>query len=106
MARCSSLSAVPMTISVVCGSSPQADADDVHFSPRVFHGVAGVGSVDHDGRTKFAADGAGRRFGRVGGAQHVADFANGLMTFVNDGDAFLRAGLMERDRVAFARRAT
>ena len=69
-----------------------AHIDDAHFASGVFRRIAGVRGVDHDGRAEFAADGAGRRLGRIGRAKHVADFADGIHAFINQRDALFRAG--------------
>ena len=60
----------------------------------IFHRIARVRGVDRDVRAEFAADGAGRRLGRIGRAEHVADFADGVHAFINQRDALLRAGLL------------
>jgi len=68
--------------------------DDAEFAFGVLGGVAGVGGVDHDGRAEFAADGAWRRLGRVGGTEDIADLVHSADTFVNEGDTFLGAGFL------------
>src|SRR5205823_2941743 len=64
----------------------------------------GVRGVHHDSRAELAANRARGRFRGVGRAQHVADFANGLVAFVNQGDALFRALLIERRGVTLAGR--
>src|ERR1039458_2137963 len=76
-----------------------ANVHNAHLAPGVVFGVAGVGGIDHDGLAKLAPDGAGRGFGWVGGAEHIADLAYGSNTFVNQGNALLRTG-----RILFGQR--
>ena len=52
-----------------------------------------MGGVDHDGRTEFTADGAGRRLGWIRGSEDVADLVHSANAFIDEGDAFFRAGL-------------
>jgi len=54
--------------------------------------------VDHDGRAKFAADGARRRLGRIGRSQHIADFGDRIHAFIDQCDALFRAGLFQSSR--------
>src|ERR1700683_1317576 len=48
--------------------------DDAHFAAGVVGRIGGVGGVDHDGRAELAADRSGRRLGRVGRPEDLADF--------------------------------
>src|SRR5882762_6307326 len=51
-------------------------AHDRHFAFRVFNRIGRVRGVNHDGLAKFLSDRAWRRFRGIGGAEHIADFAN------------------------------
>ena len=62
--------------------------------------------VDHDGGAEFAADGAGRRLGRIGRAEDVADFVHRANAFIDECDALFRAGLGPVGLRNFAGRAT
>lgn len=79
-----------------------AHLDDAEFALGAFRRVAGVRGVDHDGLTEFAADRAGRGLGRIGGAEDVADFGDGIDAFVDQRDAGLGAGLVAEFRRTFA----
>src|SRR5882724_1860850 len=54
------------------------DLDDAHFALGIFGRIGGVRGIDHDGRAELAADRARRRLGRIGRAEHFADFAHGV----------------------------
>jgi len=83
-----------------------AEPDDGHFALGVFSRVAGVGGVDHDGGAELASDGSWGSLRGIGGAEHVADLLDGVNPFVDEGDAFLGAGLFAGGAVAFAGAAT
>lgn len=77
------------------------ELDDAEFARRVVSGIRCMGRVDHDGLTELAADGSRRRLGRIGWAEDVAGFADGIDALVDDGDAFFRAGLVSQFGWAF-----
>jgi len=54
-----------------------------------------MGGIDHDAGAEFASDGAGRGLGGVGRAEDIADLADGIGAFIDEGDAFFGAGILK-----------
>src|SRR5580698_6824455 len=82
-----------------------ADLDDAHLAAGVVGRIGGVGRVDHDGRAKLAADRSGRRLGRVGWPEDLADFSHRVDALVNQNDALFGAGLVAGLAPGLTRRA-
>src|SRR5437764_2652688 len=51
-------------------------AHDPHFAFRVFNRIRRVRGVNHNSLAEFFSDGTGRRFCRIGRAEHFANFAD------------------------------
>src|SRR5688500_2171996 len=82
-----------------------ADVDNADLSSGVVFRIARVGRVDHDGRSEFTSNRAGRRLRGVGRAEHVSNLAHCFEPFVDNGDAFFAAGLLDGRFVAIRRAA-
>src|SRR3984893_4374989 len=76
-----------------------------HLALRVFNRIRRRRGVNHDCLTELFSDRARRCFRRIGGAEHVANFADGILALINERDAFFRPGRVPffRKRIAWPR---
>ena len=80
--------------------------DDAKFTLGIIRRIAGMSGVDHDGGAEFTTDGSGRCLGRIGRSENVTDFVHGTDAFVDERNAFFRAGLGPVGLWNFARGVT
>src|SRR6185503_17377054 len=71
------------------------DIDDAHFARGILFRIARVSGIDHDGLAEFTANRTGRGFGRIGGTKNIPDLPHGFDPFINQGNALLRAWLVQ-----------
>src|SRR5215475_2425286 len=64
------------------------DLDDPHLALRILEGIRCMRGINHDRLSELLSNRTRRRFCRIGGAEHIANFAHRIDPFVNNGDRF------------------